>query len=542
MSDTPLFPDEAVSIQPASDRQEPSVWVRRLVILPSLSPDADPIRNIPFRLGLNIVRTQDRPEGETRVMGHSVGKTLLTRLIRYCLGETHFAIDAVRGRIAAKLPNAHVLAEIRVEGQTWSVARPLRDAAVGDSRAALAEDCLSVAGEVKETPGFAEFVRCVEKTTTGDIPDIPLPNVGRPVRWLDLLGWLARDHECRYRVYNEWREPDAASGTGKLLRDDASFLLRLAMGLVSAEEAPLIAAHRKLLADLDEARKKIDRLSRFVDSTFPLLRNRLGLSEADTGDDKKLVGGIFATKAKQVVNEKVQSLRRLSADVRGSSKVDQLYKASVSAANALAVVTADLDRTTGLKTQTEALLAQREKSSATEYYASFSPTRHCPLSECPLKPENRPAGQPDPEREAEIARLTEELARHNAEIKRLHKQEAQLQHACDEAKTAYTQELNRFNRSTRGISREIGRWKVLVEQADEYESSLRELGEADKRQASIDQACRESLQQLETTREHQAARRRQLSGYFDWTLKQLLEPGAGGAVAIECQGVASRPK
>ena len=117
MSDTPLFPDEAVSIQPASDRQ-PSVWVRRLVILPSLSPDADPIRNIPFRLGLNIVRTQDRPEGETRVMGHSVGKTLLTRLIRYCLGGTHFAIDAVRGRIAAKLPNAHVLAEIRVEGQT----------------------------------------------------------------------------------------------------------------------------------------------------------------------------------------------------------------------------------------------------------------------------------------------------------------------------------------------------------------------------------------------------------------------------------------
>lgn len=164
----------------------------------------------------------------------------------------------------------------------------MRDAAIGDSRAALADDCLSLAGEAKETPGFAEFVRCVEKATTSSIPDIPLPNAGRPVRWLDLLGWLARDHECRYRVYNEWREPDAGSGTGKLLRDDASFLLRLAMGLVGAEESPLIAAHRKLLADLDEMRKKIERLSRFVDSTFPLLRNRLGLSEAETGDDKKL--------------------------------------------------------------------------------------------------------------------------------------------------------------------------------------------------------------------------------------------------------------
>jgi len=91
--------------------------------------------------------------------------------------------------------------------------------------------------------------------------------------------------------------------------------------------------------------------------------------------------------------------------------------------------------------------------------------------------------------------LRQELARHESEVKRLRKQLPQLQQIYDEAQTKYTQEQNRFNRSVRGISREIGRWKVLVEQADEYESSLRELGEAEERQASIDQACRESLQQ-----------------------------------------------
>ena len=166
MSDTPLFPDETLAIQPASNRLEPGIWVRRLVILPTLAPRVHPIQNIPLRLGLNIIRTEDRPPSETRVIGHSVGKTLFTRLLRYCLGENHFAIEAVRSRIAAKRPDAWVLAEVRVEGQTWSVARPLRDTTAADSHASQAEDCLALVGETKGTPGFAEFLRCVEAATT----------------------------------------------------------------------------------------------------------------------------------------------------------------------------------------------------------------------------------------------------------------------------------------------------------------------------------------------------------------------------------------
>ena len=143
------------------------------------------------------------------------------------------------------------------------------------------------------------------------------------------------------------------AGTGRcvwhreVLRDDASFLLRLAMGLVMSPRR-----HRSspptgscLPIWTRQGRRSTGCRGSSI-RLFLCFATGSGLSEADTGDDKKLVGGIFATKAKQVVNEKVQSLRRLSADVRGSSKVDQLYKASVSAANALAVVTADLDRTT----------------------------------------------------------------------------------------------------------------------------------------------------------------------------------------------------
>ena len=36
-------------------RGEPAFWVERLAILPSLSADAKPLRDVTFKLGLNIV-------------------------------------------------------------------------------------------------------------------------------------------------------------------------------------------------------------------------------------------------------------------------------------------------------------------------------------------------------------------------------------------------------------------------------------------------------------------------------------------------------
>ena len=159
------------------------------------------------------------------------------------------------------------------------------------------------------------------------------------------------------------------------------------------------------------------------------------------------------------------------------------------------------------------------------------------MTECPFRPENRPPDEPDPERDAEIACLKEDLARHDTDIRRLVGQTVRLQHACDEAKTAYTQEQSRFNRSIRGISREIGRWKVLVEQADEYESSLRDLTQAEKRRVRAERACRESLDGLDAARQQQARRRRQVSRYFDWTLKNLVGASAGGGIVIDARGL-----
>ena len=55
-----LFPIEDENpIRPVSGRTEPTLWVRRLVVLKKLHSESEIIRDIPFRQGLNVVATAD---------------------------------------------------------------------------------------------------------------------------------------------------------------------------------------------------------------------------------------------------------------------------------------------------------------------------------------------------------------------------------------------------------------------------------------------------------------------------------------------------
>lgn len=537
----PLFPNPPLTIEPASDRREPAVWIRRLVLVPSLAPTTEPIRDISFRLGLNIIRTADRPAGETRVMGHSVGKTLVTRLIRYCLGETHFAVEPVRKRIAELIPEAFVIAVVNVTGKSLVVVRPLRDSPAAASWAMPGEDWRVALARPNGSLGFADFAQLVEQATLADVPDIALPNAGRPVRWLDLLGWLARDHDCRYRIYNEWREPDADSGTGKLHRDDASFLLRLVMGLVDPRERPLIESHRNLLAQQEQTKHRIDRLTRFIENTFPLLRTRLDLTEEECGDDQQFVGGMFATRAREKVNAKQRSLRRLSSELKAGSNVDVLYQEAVKAAQGRAVAEQEFERITGLRDHTAMELHQVKESSLADFYLSFTPTLNCPAQPCPLRPTPTSGNQTDPNRESRLQELTEQLNRLETDLTRLKQDVAHAYRAEDEARTAFKDEQRTLNERSRGISRTIGRWKLLSEQTGEYEAKLSELTKAESHENKLTKAYGESIKELEAARMRLANRRARLSEFFDWTLKKLLGPQATGSIDIDARGLHPHP-
>ena len=86
-----LFDMPLDDFAPVDDRTEPGLWVRRLIIISDRTADVEPIREVELRRGLNIIAPATPEERVNGVLGHNVGKTLLTRLIRYCLGEQNFA-------------------------------------------------------------------------------------------------------------------------------------------------------------------------------------------------------------------------------------------------------------------------------------------------------------------------------------------------------------------------------------------------------------------------------------------------------------------
>lgn len=176
MSNMNLFDDMPHEITPAEGRTEPTVWIRRVRLVADLSADAKVIRDVEFRRGLNIICTERARPQERGVVGHNVGKTLLLRLIRYCLGEQTFCRKVVRTAIDSVFEHAYVLAEVRIAGQPWGVARPIGLETSRPSSWALEGGDLDRLragpdGAVK----FSDFVNVLEQATTAPFPGVILP-------------------------------------------------------------------------------------------------------------------------------------------------------------------------------------------------------------------------------------------------------------------------------------------------------------------------------------------------------------------------------
>ena len=102
-----------LNLCPEAGRTQPRLWVRRLVIW---SEPGVALREVRLRPGLNIVWSPDPADQESAdasgALGHGSGKTLFCRLLRYCLGEDHFAPKAQEDSIALAFKNGMVGAEV----------------------------------------------------------------------------------------------------------------------------------------------------------------------------------------------------------------------------------------------------------------------------------------------------------------------------------------------------------------------------------------------------------------------------------------------
>jgi hypothetical protein len=520
MSHETLFPEPDLPLVPAANPAEPEMWIRRLVIVTERKAPAQVIRDVGFRPGLNIIRVAERPVGETRPIGHSVGKTLLARLIRYCLGEGYFALPEVAGRIAGKLSGAYVLAEIRVSGRPWVVARPLRDAPLNESWAVPAEDWRAGLGETNRLRRYGQFLDALTQTTVARLPELRLPMANHPARWLDVLAWLARDQECGYKHYNEWRDPDANSGTARLPRDDASLLVRWAVGLLDTREIEEVSRRHRLLREQGEVRDEAERLTHVLEASRPALIARLGLRDED------VLGELFSRRAREVIDEHVQRLQGVAADLAEDAKATDLHREAVRTGQALAVAESELSRLNSLRQAAQA-----------EFRADDAPARTGNLPACPLD-------KPDCPLHSAAARGADPeavLARYDEQIRELEVRCRALRDSHTQAERRHTAQRRRGQQSSGSTLGEIGRWQLLAEQFQEYQASQRQRDEALVRLDVLDRQIRDSREKQEAARGERNRRHGQLCEAFDWTLKRLLGAEAGGTIRLDARGMHPAP-
>ena len=236
----------------------PRLWVKRLSILESRDLKRE-IGTIFFETGLNCVvgrssRCPDDDAAAPAIAGHSVGKTSMCRLLRYCLGEKRFATEDGEEAIHNTWPHAWVAAEIFIGHMPWTVLRPLGGKA--NSLAAQGKMVDVLASATLE--GFGAYCTTLEAF----IPPY-LHRSDIHFQWLHLLSWLSRDQESRLHCLYEWRAEESESETPSFPKPvvHPNYLMSGILGLISQEFARL-TDERQMLESALESLKNKEKLTR----------------------------------------------------------------------------------------------------------------------------------------------------------------------------------------------------------------------------------------------------------------------------------------
>jgi hypothetical protein len=527
--------DEA--LVPDVRRGEPVLWLRRLVILADRGIDT-PLREITFRRGLNIVQTNQRRPDESHVVGHSVGKTLLTRLIRYTLGEHYFAVESVRARILQELASAWVVAHWRVNSQDWVVARPFQESRAAKSFAVEASAWQAAFQGDESREPFEAFLTAVTDTVLSGLPGFTLPKSRRSPKWSDVLGWIARDHECGYRAPNEWRHGDADSGAS-LDRSDNSYVLQWLMGLMGTEETEMNRRHQGLLEDRQRSVKARDAGLKENELVGRALSRKLGLPDDDAAHTTP--GDLFAPRVVEQAEEKISALNRLKAERIAQSRLTELQSAEAEARSLLNVAdeqVRDLERRIAF---VQGQLRQIETSASANVYALGSRFEDCPEQGCPMRVQNRPSPPADPAKDHRLTTLQEELVGYQSDI-------SEKKQVCDELRKAHvhageqlTRERDRLSTETVGIDRDIGRWESYREEAQGFVDAARQLRQSTDAIEQLSRKIDESSQRLTAVRQNLKAQRNRLSDCYAHVLRDIFGDEADGSIVVDGWGLHPSP-
>ncbi|PQO38864.1 hypothetical protein C5Y96_03050 [Blastopirellula marina] len=530
MQTSTLFPLHEEPLAPAAGRRGPVLWLQRVIILSQLDPTAV-IRDISFRLGLNIIKTKKMKVRGGPVAGHSVGKTLLMRMIRYTLGEQHFGTQDTQDNLASTLglENAHVVAQWNVQGQAWTVIRPLRVDQAADSYAVATDDWQAAITAPDEKIPHKDFVLRVQDAMLSELPQFSLPR-GREARWLDILAWLSRDYQCGYRKANEWRHDDANPGA-TLDRDENSLIMQWVMGLMNADEVELRLKHGKLLKDRGHLKTSVEQLQRRLDTLWEPLRETIELGdEAEMDGDQPSFDSVNPV---TVANKKVRSLTGLRSERVAESKIAKLQEEYAIAQQAVTDAAAAVGECQGRIKLITQQIAEYE----------IDPTKpfvRCQAESCWIKERAKQTAN-DPARDSHLDDFREKLEAVEKQIKVERQSKKALERSAAAARDALTDEEKRLAKELSSINQKIGQWKGVAKEALRLDALAKSVSQAAKKLKKADSDVENSLKTLEELRRKYHRKLRKFSSVYDQVLKEIFGPTATGDIQVDGNGLHPAP-
>ena len=524
--------DTTSQFKPHPKITAPVVWVRKLVLIEELAEDTEPIREIEFRRGLNIIATEKAGKDTRTSVGHNVGKTLLTRFIRYCLGEPTFAREHDRATIAKKFPDGFALAEVFVDNQLWTVARPF---ATDSDLPSMAHEGIGWQEAIiaDEYTPFADFVETIESKTTELFSEVLLPSPKRHANWKDLLAWLTRDQHCAYNNPLQWRSRWTESGTPELDIENASLLVRLTMDLVDDQEGALIEKRKAVLS------KKRDAIEEHREKSASLERTREFLVGRLKVDEEQLADCLFAESSARKTEREIKSVLKEIEKTRNEFGLDDLNAKVIQARESVRSLENLIESKQDDRTFEESQVTGGVDDS--EYPKEFSNLfRGCPISEqsCSLHTEDQKERERDAyrkirEREAsvriskldrEIANLNARLKEENRELKRLEKDRLSVKKNAD--------------RKLRDPQRRLASLEAIKKEVEDFGPSLREVNRLKKRIGRLDAEAERLREDQRKRAIRNSAKLRKLNDSFRYVQTELLGKEPDQSIKIEVNRLA----
>jgi len=416
-----------------SPTRVPMLWVREIRLLYRLEPGAAAeIRRVQLHPGVNIIWARPADPNEAnpaeRGRGHDVGKTSFCRLLRYLLGEEHYGNEELRLAVAAKesLNRAWALGEVVLNGEPWAVARPLYTGAHHFAIQGITLDQLIVA-PAKDRRPHEDFVKAIDRCVVGNLAVQTFDDDGqKPIRWLHILQWLARDQESHLAGLFKWRDASSDHGSPELSANEAQFLARCILGVTDVEERRQIERRNALMRDKGTQMDNARYYERRVTDALRRARAELPNGESLPEVGEALFVDVVVKHAKLLVAEKRAKLETQLATL----KLDDLESTLEAAIGATALAKGRYDELFPLVEETEDALArfteneqptQQDVDALDVIIAKLKPDRafceipvNIALFQCPLLQEKRLSEEAPAAAGGNVPRLAEQKRKHVA--------------------------------------------------------------------------------------------------------------------------------